>query len=288
MTVVDDLAHPRYLDTTVQPGDTRYYRVRAVNEAESEGPWSAVTPGVTAELSVTPPVVGRPEDTDPPRNARPGRSDRDDDDDEDEPETEAEAVSFPASSAVREVVESAGPGSPVGAPVTVASDPLNPVTYSLEGPDAHRFDIDPQTGQIRVGAGTGLAFGDGQTVFTVEVVATPGSGSPVRTTVTIVVTPDTGPDIISGRVETVLASLIDVGALDRVFRFDNETKEWRWHIADPAFAPANNLAGLESGDLVWIKVAYSITVDILGEPVELTCINPGTADQDCWNHVAIP
>ena len=286
LSLVDDVAHPRYVDTTVPPGDTRYYRVRAVNEAESEGPWSAVTPGVTAELSAAPPVVGPPGGADPPRNARPGRDDDDDDDDEKEPEVEA--VSFPASSAVREVVEKAGPGSPVGGPVTVASDPLNPVAYSLEGPDAHRFDIDPRTGQITVGAGTALAFGGGRAVFTVEVVATPGSGSPVRTTVTIVVTEDTGPGILSGRVETVLAGLIDVGALDRVFRFDNETKEWRWHIADPAFALANNLAALASGDLVWIKVAYSITVDILGTPVELTCINPGTDDQDCWNHVAIP
>ena len=89
-------------------------------------------------------------------------------------------------------------------------------------------------------------------------------------------------------IETVLANLISEGALDRVFRFDNATKMWSWYIADPAFAASNNLAGLSSGDLVFIKVTQDMTVDILGTSVALTCINEGTETEDCWNTITIP
>ncbi len=89
-------------------------------------------------------------------------------------------------------------------------------------------------------------------------------------------------------VETVLANLISEGALDRIFRFDNTTKTWEWYIADPAFAASNNLAGLSSGDLVFIKVTQDMTVDILGTSIALTCINEGTETEDCWNTITIP
>ena len=89
-------------------------------------------------------------------------------------------------------------------------------------------------------------------------------------------------------VEVVLYSLIEEGALDRVFRFDNATKEWSWYIHDPALRAANNLAGLSSGDLVWIKATKTITADILGESIPLSCTGEGTADKDCWNQMAIP
>ena len=58
-SLVDDVAHPRYVDTMVQPGDTRYYRVRAVNDAEVEGPWSETIVGMT-EAPVTA-TAGAPE-----------------------------------------------------------------------------------------------------------------------------------------------------------------------------------------------------------------------------------
>ena len=89
-------------------------------------------------------------------------------------------------------------------------------------------------------------------------------------------------------VETVLGNVISDEALDRVFRFNNETKTWEWYISDEAFSASNNLAGLSSGDLVFIKVTKDTTVDILGTSTTLTCTNPGTETEDCWNLISIP
>ena len=89
-------------------------------------------------------------------------------------------------------------------------------------------------------------------------------------------------------VETVLGNIMSEDALDRVFRFDNTTKMWEWYISDPAFASTNNLAGLSSGDLVYIKVTKDVTANILGASTTLTCTNAGTDTEDCWNLIAIP
>jgi hypothetical protein len=89
-------------------------------------------------------------------------------------------------------------------------------------------------------------------------------------------------------VETVLANVISAAALDRVFRFDNSTKSWEWYISDPAFSASNNLGGLSSGDLVYIKVTKDVTADVLGTSITLTCTNAGTDTEDCWNLIAIP
>ena len=72
-----------------------------------------------------------------------------------------------------------------------------------------------------------------------------------------------------------------------MIRFDNATKEWSWYIHDPALRAASNLAGLSSGDLVWVKTTGTVTVDILVGGT-LSCTGEGTADQNCWNQIAIP
>ena len=97
-----------------------------------------------------------------------------------------------------------------------------------------------------------------------------------------------GGGVVDGAVETILGNVISADALDRVFRFDNTTKMWEWYISDPAFAATNNLAGLSSGDLVYIKVTKDVTADVLGTSITLTCTNAGTDTEDCWNLVAIP
>ena len=56
----------------------------------------------------------------------------------------------------------------------------------------------------------------------------------------------------------------------------------------PALRAANNLAGLPSGDLVWVRTTRTVTADILGESVTLSCTGEGTADENCWNQMAIP
>ena len=108
------------------------------------------------------------------------------------------------------------------------------------------------------------------------------------TTASTTFTVTEGRGVVDGSVETILASVISEDALDRVFVFDNETKEWLWHISDPAFASTNTLTGLSSGDLAWIKVSKSVTADVLGRSLALTCINEGMENEDCWNQVSIP
>ena len=97
-----------------------------------------------------------------------------------------------------------------------------------------------------------------------------------------------GSGVVDGSVETILANVMSMDALDRVFKFDNETKEWQWYINDPAFTSTNNLGGLSSGDLVWIKVTKTVTADVLGTSVTLSCINEGMENEDCWNQISIP
>ena len=107
-------------------------------------------------------------------------------------------------------------------------------------------------------------------------------------TATQIFTVVSGSGVVDGSVESILANVMSEDALDRVFKFNNETKEWQWHINDPAFSSTNNLAGLSSGDLVWIKVSKSVTADILGTSTTLTCINEGMENEDCWNQISIP
>ena len=97
-----------------------------------------------------------------------------------------------------------------------------------------------------------------------------------------------GSGVVDGSVDSILANVMSEDALDRVFKFDNATKDWQWYINDPAFTATNNLAGLSSGDLVWIKVSKSVTADILGTSVTLSCINEGMENEDCWNQISIP
>ena len=47
-----DLTLPELFDITIQAGQTRYYRVRAVNEAGVKGPWSAPVAAMPIDTSV--------------------------------------------------------------------------------------------------------------------------------------------------------------------------------------------------------------------------------------------
>ncbi len=150
-----------YRDTTVEPGKTYDYRVRAVNGAGAAGPWSA-----SVRVSAI------------------------------EPEIRTETVTvrenpyarFPSGKVTRSVAENSPPGSAVGAPVAVVRSSGNNVLYSLEGADAALFDIERDTGQILVGEGTALDFESNRTSYSVEVVAGPSRSARVRTFVVISVT----------------------------------------------------------------------------------------------------
>ena len=122
--------------------------VRAINE-EGEGPWSGMS-GVLVPLNRSP------------------------------------AFDVNDNSA-REVEENSPEGASVGLPVAADDADGDALTYVLGGQDAGLFDIDGNTGQLRVGAGTVLDF-ETTTAYTVEVTATDPSGATDAIAVTITVT----------------------------------------------------------------------------------------------------
>ena len=71
--------------------------------------------------------------------------------------------------------------------------------------------------------------------------------------------------------------------LVRMFRFNNTTKEWTFHDPRPEFADANTLDQIVEGQPYWIRVTENQTVELNGETRNLTCVNPGTPQEDCWN-----
>ena len=82
-----------------------------------------------------------------------------------------------------------------------------------------------------------------------------------------------------------LAPLIDADNLVAVFFFDNTTKDWLFYDPRPAFAAVNTLDQLVERDIYWIKVSRDQEATLNGKPRNLTCANPGTPSENCWNLV---
>lgn len=61
---------PSYFDLDVQPGDTREYRIRAVNDRDQSGPWSSSAEGTVPEPERAPVAVVKPPATEPIRILR--------------------------------------------------------------------------------------------------------------------------------------------------------------------------------------------------------------------------
>jgi len=89
-------------------------------------------------------------------------------------------------------------------------------------------------------------------------------------------------------IETALAPLFDNGTLDRAFFFNNVTKDWNFYINDAAFSDANDLDEVSSDQPIWIKVTGDTNVELNGTSTDLTCVNPGTSEEDCWNLIVFP
>ena len=85
------------------------------------------------------------------------------------------------------MAENTGEGEAVGAPVAATDAEDDAVTYALGGADAALFAIDPDTGQIRVGAATTLDYEADKNVYEVTVTATDSLGLSATVTVTIAV-----------------------------------------------------------------------------------------------------
>ncbi len=82
-----------------------------------------------------------------------------------------------------------------------------------------------------------------------------------------------------------LAPLLDTENLVRVFLFRNSTKDWLFYDPRPAFAAANTLVELFEREIYWIKVSRDQDATLNGKPRNLTCANPGTPSENCWNLV---
>ena len=187
--IADNVPGATYTDFSVQPGKTYRYRVRAVNGAEVEGPWSLPIEASAPEPLVVTRTVDRDgtDGTDGSSGSGSGSSrSRDDDDDP--------YARFATLETTRSVAEHSVAGSPVGNPVAAQASPGNRITYYLEGKDARLFDIEPDSGQILVGDNALLDYEAETNTYTVVVVADPRRGSNDRVTVTINVTdaPETG------------------------------------------------------------------------------------------------
>ena len=89
-------------------------------------------------------------------------------------------------------------------------------------------------------------------------------------------------------IEDALAPLFEDDSLDRAFFFNNVTKEWNFFINEDAFSSANDLDEIPSGQPVWIKVTQDKSVELNSKTFDLTCVNPGTPEEDCWNLIVFP
>jgi hypothetical protein len=106
----------------------------------------------------------------------------------------------------------------------------------------------------------------------------------VTASATVSVSDETGvAGAMTSEVAVALEPLLTAGTLDRVFYFNNATKEWQWHIVDPDFAATNNLDDVVSGAPLWVLVTEDTSAILNTRTVDFTC-----AGGDCWNLVTFP
>lgn len=69
--------------------------------------------------------------------------------------------------------------------------------------------------------------------------------------------------------------------LVRIWNFDNSTKVWT--VYDPAVLSLSDIEFLFDGTVYWFKIHAEQTVVLNDIARDLTCVNPGTPEEDCWN-----
>lgn len=133
------------------------------------------------------------------------------------------------------------------------------IDYTVTADDAAAYEVvnigtatgeDPDSGEIRSGDNVTVSVGN----------------------------PDPSPvSIQDGLVEPLGNSL------ERVFYFDEVDKQWYFFDVRPEFADSNTLTELIPGASYWLLVNEPVSVELNGHERDLTCTDPGTVDEDCWN-----
>ncbi|HZA25359.1 MAG TPA: IPT/TIG domain-containing protein, partial [Dehalococcoidia bacterium] len=168
-----------------------------------------------------------------------------------------------------------------------------PVTISGQG--FKRFDTvsEIDIGDLGVLGGRTVNTDD-RGAFRVEGVVVPGLDTGVHS---VEVTVGEGTDRVTANTTFEVAETAVVGVptainqavqplgenLVRVFHFNNNTKEWTFFDPRPEFTEASSLEQFVEGQPYWVRVDENQTVELGGEQRNLTCVNPGTPQEDCWN-----
>ncbi|HZA25547.1 MAG TPA: IPT/TIG domain-containing protein, partial [Dehalococcoidia bacterium] len=168
-----------------------------------------------------------------------------------------------------------------------------PITISGQG--FKRFDTveSIEIGDLGVLGGRTINTDD-RGGFTAEGIVVPGLDTGVHS---VEVTVGTGDDRVTANTTFAVTESAEEGvptavsqavaplaeSLVRVFHFNNNTKEWSFFDPRPEFEQASTLDQFMEGQPYWIRVEADQTVQLGGQQRNLTCVNPGTPQEDCWN-----
>ncbi len=258
--VADNVRETTWIDTTVQPGRTYCYRVRAVNGAGVAGP-----PSVPINASVAAGEV---------RTIT---------------ETQFETVSE-TDEVIVEVEVPLLPAGPTG--LTAMAEGEEAIALTWSGPDrlydqpVSGYEVEAsedgelwKTLESRVDGASYTHRGlvPGSTRY-YRVYAHNGAGRSLASEAVQATTEGEPPGPQS--VAELFRPLIDCGLLTAVFHYDNATQEWTFFDPAPEFAGLNTLAPIDLGadpPVILIVHVRSIRVEFLGQT-----LYPG------WNYITVP
>lgn len=93
-------------------------------------------------------------------------------------------------------------------------------------------------------------------------------------------------DSVNINVKPILGSALDKIELIHIAERDKTTLQF--YTNDEQSDGGNTLDDIPSGVPVWLLVAEDVELEINGVQFNLTCVEEGTPEEDCWNLVAFP
>lgn len=125
---------------------------------------------------------------------------------------------------------------------------------------------------------------DSEVINTGSATAEDPEGAEIASSDTVT-TPIESPDPPPGPtpIEIALEPLLQADNLVRAWYQDPDTKEWHFYDPREEFEDSNTLHELIDGEPYWLRIDHDQTVVLNGIERELTCTDPGTPDEDCWN-----